>query len=190
MSDHAAVMEYEGGYTRLQINRIGLWLFIISEAFMFLALLSGRYLLLGTYRPPEVNQVLGVILTIILLTSSATAMWGERAIARGDQEGLRRGLLITMLLGVLFLGIVAYEWSIGFAHFPPSTVFGAVFFILTGMHALHLASGIVILALVYLAAGRGAFTAEDHWGVEGSVLYWHFVDVVWLSVFTTLYVVG
>ena len=95
-----------------------------------------------------------------------------------------------MLLGVLFLGLVAYEWSIGVTHFPPSTVFGAIFFILTGMHALHLISGIVILALVYLAARRGAFTPENHWGVEGSVLYWHFVDVVWLSVFITLYVVG
>lgn len=190
MSDHAAVMEYEGGYTRLQINRIGLWFFLISEAFMFLALLSSRYLLLGTFRPPEVNQVLGVILTLILLTSSVTAVWGERAIARGDQDGLRRGLLITMLLGVLFLSIVGYEWSVGFAHFPPSTVFGAIFFTLTGMHALHLTSGIIILALVYSAARRGAFTAENHWGVEGSVLYWHFVDAVWLSVFITLYVVG
>ncbi len=184
---HAEV-HYER-YSRLQINRMGLWMFIASEAFLFLALLVSRYLLLGTYRPTEVNQALGVVLTAILLLSSVTAARGEKAIARGDQAGFLRGILATILLGVLFLVLVGYEWSVAFAHFPPSDPYGTVFFTLTGMHAAHLLSGIVILFLVYLNGRQGRFTPENHWGVEGSVLYWHFVDVVWLSVFTTLYLV-
>lgn len=182
-----ATLAYEGGYTRLQINRIGLWFFIISETFMFLALHMYRFIALGTYRPEGVNVALGGLLTLVLLSSSGTAWWAERAIARGDTGGLQRGLLATMGLGVLFLALVAYEWSVAAVHFPPSTPYGSTFFLTTGMHALHLFSGIVILALVYLAARRGAFSAESHWGVEGGVLYWHFVDVVWLSVFTSLY---
>ena len=186
MSHHTAAV-YEGGYTRLQINKIGLWFFIISEAFMFLALHMYRFLALGTFKPAEVNVLLGVVLTLILLSSSVFASRAERAIANGDQAGLQRGLVTTMALGLLFLVLVAYEWSVAFAHFPPSTSFGSAFFLTTGMHALHLFSGLVILFLVYLAAKRGAFTAENHWGVLGGVLYWHFVDVVWLTVFASLY---
>ncbi len=186
MSHHATAV-YEGGYTRLQINKMGLWFFIISEAFMFLALHMYRFLALGTFKPDEVNVLLGLVLTAILLASSIFASRAEAAIARGDQAGLQRGLLITMGLGVLFLILVAYEWSVAFAHFPPSTPFGSTFFLTTGMHALHLLSGLVILFLVYLAARRGAFSADNHWGVYAGVLYWHFVDVVWLSVFTSLY---
>ncbi|MDQ7029252.1 MAG: cytochrome c oxidase subunit 3 [Ardenticatenia bacterium] len=185
MSSEAAV--YEGGYTRFQMNRMGLWFFIISEAFMFLALHFYRFMALGTERPEEVNVLLGGVLTVILLASSVTAHRAEQAIARGDTEGLQRGLLATIGLGVLFLVLVAYEWSIAFTEFPPSTPYGSIFYLTTGTHALHLLSGIGVLALVYKAAKRGAFTAESHWGVHGGVLYWHFVDVVWLSVFTVLY---
>ncbi len=183
---HAAV--YEGGYTRLQINRMGLWFFIISEAFMFLALHFYRFLALGTYKPEGVNVILGLFLTAILLASSVFASQAEKAIARGDQKGLERNLLITMGLGLFFVLMVVYEWSVAFAHFPPSTPFGSIFFFRTGTHVLHLLSGIVILARVYLAARRGAYSAESHWGVTAGVLYWHFVDVVWLSVFLSLYV--
>lgn len=175
-------------YSRLQINRMGIWFFLASEAFLFLALLSSRFLLLGTYRPAEVNLPIGVILTLILLASSGTAHRAEQAIARGDGGGLLRWLLVTMGLGVLFLLIVVYEWAIAFAHFPPSTPYGTAFFTLTGMHGAHLLSGVIILFLVYLAGRRGCFTPDNYWGVEGAVLYWHFVDVVWLSVFTTLYI--
>ena len=185
MSSEAAV--YEGGYTRLQINRMGLWFFIISEAFMFLALHSYRFLALGTEKPEAVNVFLGGVLTVILLASSVTAHQAEKAIARGDTAGLQRGLMATMGLGVLFLLLVVYEWSVAFGEFPPSTPFGSIFYLTTGMHALHLLSGIGVLALVYKAAKRGAFTAESHWGVQGGVLYWHFVDVVWLGVFASLY---
>ncbi len=188
MSGHTAEAVYEGGYTRLQINRMGLWFFIISEAFMFLALHMYRFLALGTYKPEGVNVVLGLVLTLILLSSSVAAASAERAIARGDEAGLKRGLLIAMGLGVLFLLLVIYEWSVAFTHFPPSTPFGSIFFLTTGTHALHLLSGIGFLALVYLAARRGAYSAESHWGVTAGVLYWHFVDVVWLSVFLSLYV--
>lgn len=177
-------------YSRLQINRIGLWFFLASEAFLFAALLSARFLILGTFRPAAVNIGLGVVLTIILLASSGTAHWAETSIARGNQVGLERGLLATIALGLLFLALVVYEWSLGFTHFPPATPYGGLFFTITGMHAAHLLSGVVMLALVYLNARKGGFTPESHWGVEGVIKYWHLVDGVWLSVFITLYLVG
>ncbi len=182
---HEAV--YEGGYTRLQMNRMGLWLFIISESFIFLALFMYRFLAVGTYRPEGVNLALGLGMTGILLLSSITMHQGEKAIARGNHAGLQRSLLLTMLLGLVFLGVMAYEWSIAFREFGASNPYGSIFFLTTGMHALHLFSGLLILFLVYLAARRQAYRADDHWGVTAGALYWHFVDLVWLSVFTVLY---
>lgn len=188
MSGHTHEALYEGGYSRLQINKMGLWLFIISEAFIFLALHMYRFLALGTYKPEGVNVSLGLGMTVILLLSSVTVHKAEKAIAQGDQAGLRRNLVLTMVLGVLFLLVMAYEWSIAFREFGPSTPYGSIFFLTTGMHGLHLLSGLGILLLVYLAARRGFFRPDNYWGVTAGALYWHFVDVVWLSVFLVLYV--
>ncbi len=189
MSGHSHEAVYEGGYTRLQINRMGLWFFIISEAFMFLALHAYRLLALGTFKPEDLNVSLAWVMTGVLLLSSVTMHRAEKAIARGHTPGLLRNLLLTMGLGVAFLAIMAYEWSIAFRDIGFSSPYGSIFFMTTGTHALHLLSGLFILALVYLAARRGAYRAEDHWGVTAGALYWHFVDVVWLSVFLILYLV-
>lgn len=189
MSGHHHEAVYEGGYTRLQINRMGLWLFIISEAFMFLALHAYRFLALGTYTPEAVNITLGLVMTVILLLSSVTVHQAEKAIAGDDQAGLKRWLAITMLLGLVFLGFMAYEWSVALGgEIPPSSPYGSIFYLTTATHALHLISGLGILFLVYLAAKRGAFRADSHWGVTAGALYWHFVDVVWITVFLSLYV--
>ncbi len=189
MSGHSHEAVYEGGYTRLQINRMGLWFFIISEAFLFLALHAYRLLALGTFKPENLNITLAGVMTIVLLLSSLTVHRAEKAIAHGDTRGLLRYLLLTMGLGVAFLALMGYEWSIAFREINPSSPYGSIFFLTTGSHALHLLSGLFILALVYLAARRGAYQPEDHWGVTAGALYWHFVDVVWLSVFLILYLV-
>ena len=176
-------------YSKLAIDRIGYWLFLASEAMLFIGLLVARFYLAGTGRPEALNQVLGLLITSILLISSLTAFRAETAIAHGDQKTFLSSTLITILLGVVFLGGVAYEWSQAFAHFPPNTQFGTVFFSMTGMHALHVLSGIVLLLLLYRNGRAGKYSAKNHWAPEAIVKYWHFVDVVWVFFYTALYLV-
>lgn len=115
-------------YSRLSTNRLGLWLFIISEATIFVALLFARFYLQGTNRPDELNQTIGLIITSLLLISSLTAYRAESSIAHGDRAGFLRNTLLTLVLGFVFLAGVGMEWSEAFRRFPPSTGFGTVFF--------------------------------------------------------------
>jgi cytochrome c oxidase subunit 3 len=172
-------------------RRLGLWLFITSESMIFLTLLASRFYMQGVSRPHEVNQVLGLIITSVLLASSFTANRAEVAIAHGDRPAFLRFLLTTIVLGVIFLtGVVTVEWPEALHFAPPSTGYGTLFFATTGMHAFHVLTGVIILLLVFLNGRRGRYTAEDHWGAAGSIIYWHFVDVVWVFVYPTLYLVG
>ncbi|MDQ7819673.1 MAG: cytochrome c oxidase subunit 3 [Armatimonadota bacterium] len=176
-------------YSRLYLRRLGLWLFLLSEGFLFSALLAARYYLLGLERPEGLNQPLGLAITAVLLASSLTAYRAEAAIARGHRSLFARNTLATVGLGLLFLAGVGVEWAQAFAHFPPGRRVGTIFFTLTGMHALHVASGVALLAGVYLHGRRGRYGPHDYWPVEGAVKYWHFVDVVWVFIYPTLYLV-
>ena len=172
-------------------RRLGLWLFIISESMVFLALLASRFYMQGTFRPAEMNQGLGLLITSILLLSSFTANRAEVAIAHGDRSSFLRLLTTTIVLGFVFLlGVVTIEWPEAMHFAPPSTGFGTLFFAITGLHAFHVLTGVLILALVVLNGWRGRYTAQDHWSAEGSITYWHFVDVVWVLVYPTLYLLG
>ena len=172
-------------------RRLGLWLFMISESMIFLALLVSRFYMQGITRPAEVNQVLGLIITSVLLLSSFTANRADVAIAHGDRSSFLRLVLATIALGLIFLiGVVTIEWPEALRFAPPSTGYGTVFFALTGMHAFHVLTGVFILALAFFKGRRGGYTAEDHWGAEGSIIYWHFVDVIWVFVYPTLYLIG
>ena len=171
-------------------RRLGLWLFIASESVIFLTLLASRFYMQGVFRPAEMNQVLGLIVTGVLLVSSFFANRAEVAIAHGDRSGFARNILITIALGIAFLaGVVAVEWPEALRFAPLSTGYGTVFFAITGMHAFHVLSGLIILALVFVQGQRGRL-AEDHWSAEGAIIYWHFVDIVWVFVYPTLYLVG
>jgi cytochrome c oxidase subunit 3 len=179
-------------YDRPGMNRLGLWLFFASESMIFLILLLTRFYLLGTSRPAELNQALGLTITSVLLLSSLTAYRAETSMAHGDRQGFLRNLLATILLGTLFLlGVVAVEWPeaphIGIV---PQSGFGIAFFSMTGMHAFHVLSGVLLLVAVYLNGRRGAYSAEKHWGVEASIKYWHFVDLVWVFFYPALYLIG
>ena len=169
-------------------NRLGLWLFFVSEAFMFGGLLASRFYLWGNTRP-DLDQALGLIVTSILLLSSFFMNRAESAIAHDDRKTFLDSLLITAGLGVVFLiGVVGFEWQ---GHIKPwDGVFGAVLFGMTGLHALHVFSGVVILLLVWNAGRNGRFSAERHWGVEATAIYWHFVDVVWVFFYPALYLIG
>ena len=171
-----------------RINRLGLWLFFVSETFMFGGLFVARMYLWGDTRPP-LDQRLGIIITLILLISSYFMYRADTAIAYGDQKGLQNNLLITFVLGLLFLiGVVGFEWR-GEVR-PSDGTFGAVLFGMTGMHAFHVLTGLIFIAIVWLNARRGVYTKERHWGVEACAIYWHFVDMVWAFYYPALYLIG
>ncbi len=175
---------------RLTVNRLGLWLFIVSESFLFMAILSSRYYLQGLHKPAELIQPLGLAITVVLLLSSLTAYRAETAAAHDDQPRFRHNILFTIGLGLLFLVGVVIEWAEAFHTFPPPSGYGTVFFATTGVHASHVFGGMIALGLVYLLGRRGRFTRGSYWGVEGVVKYWHFVDVAWVAIYPTLYLVG
>jgi len=176
--------------SRLAMNRIGLWLFFLSESFLFLGLLVTRFYLQGVHRPTEVNQPLGFAISIVLLLSGLFAYRGETYIAHGMEKPFRRNILFAAILGSLFLVGVGIEWSEAFRFFPPSTGFGAIFFTLTGFHAFHVLLGLLGLLILLMPGQRGRFTSTSYWGAEGIIKFWHFVDVVWMFIFPTLYLVS
>lgn len=178
--------EYKSG-----TNRLGLWLFLISDAFVFGGLLVMRMNLLGLTRP-HLSQVLGLVVTSVLLISSFFMNRGETMMANGDRKGFLRNTMITFILGLGFLvGVVFVEWPLA-AHeglTPSSGAAGAAFYMMTGMHAFHVLTGLIFLAIVWINGRRGLYD-EKHYPVEAAAVYWHFVDVVWIIFYPALYLVG
>lgn len=205
--DHAHAHEAHGHHelpyaTTLRANRLGLWLFCFSELFLFAALLATRFALWGNTRPP-LSQQLGLITTSVLLLSSFFMARAETAIGHNDRPTFLRSLLWTAGLGLLFfVGVVVLEWNIFgleanlfgielFGHVKLTDgAFGAVFFGMTGVHAIHVLSGIVLILIIWNNGRRGHFSAEKHWGVEACAVYWHYVDVVWVFFYPALYLIG
>ncbi|MFQ5576216.1 MAG: heme-copper oxidase subunit III [Anaerolineae bacterium] len=173
---------------QLRSNRLGLWLFFASEAFMFGGLLVARFYLWGNTRP-DLDQQLGLIVTSILLVSSFFMNRAEAAIAHDDRRTFLVSLLVTAGLGVAFLvGVVGFEWQ---GHIRPTDgAYGAVLYGMTGMHALHVLSGVVFILIVFVNGWRGHFSAERHWGVEACAIWWHYVDLVWVFFYPALYLMG
>jgi cytochrome c oxidase subunit 3 len=169
--------------------RLGLWLFIVSDSFVFGGLLITRFFLLGGERP-ELSQALGLAVTVILLLSSFYMNRAETAMAHGDMKTFYRGIMTTIVLGTIFLlGVVGVEWQL--APFGPAEgTVGGVFYMMTGMHALHVLSGVIFLLIVYRNAKKGLYTTERHFPVEAAAVYWHFVDVVWIFFYPALYLIG
>jgi cytochrome c oxidase subunit 3 len=174
---------------KLLTNRLGLWLFMLSDAFIFGGLLLSRINLLGLTRP-ELNQFLGLGVTVLLLISSFFAYRAETCMAHGDRKQFLIGTATAMTLGILFLfGVVGVEWQI--APFGPAdSVAGAIFYVMTGFHAFHVLTGVIFLFIVLRNGLRGHYSAEKHWAVEASVVYWHFIDVVWFFFYPALYLIG
>jgi cytochrome c oxidase subunit 3 len=180
----------------LRNNRMGLWLFFLSEIFLFGGLLATRFYLWGAGQRPEANQFIGLMVTIVLLISSVSMNLAETSMEYGDRRGFMTGLVVTFVLGFLFLiGVLIFEWglfpSIYEGHLTPSgDVFGAVVFGMTGMHALHVLTGLGFIAIVWNLGRKGHFSAEEHWGVEACAIYWHFVDLVWIFFYPAIYLIG
>ena len=184
MSTHSAVSYQK----ELQSNRLGMWLFFISEGFIFAGLLVTRFYLWGNSRP-DLDQTIGLIVTAILLLSSYFMNRAETAIAHGDRDVMQSNLLITAFLGIAFLlGVLVFEWQ---GHLKPTDgVFGAVFYGMTGMHALHVVSGVIFILVIWYKGYRGIYSAEEHWGVEACAIWWHYVDLIWVFFYPALYLIG
>lgn len=177
---------------KLANNRMGLWLFIFSDAFLFGGLLLTRYTLLGFTRP-NLNQTLGLFITMLLLLSSFFMNRAEEQIAHGDQKGFVRNTLITLILGTIFLiGVVGVEWPAAAAEglVPSAGAAGAVFYVMTGFHAFHVFTGLILLYIVWNNGRKGLYTEERHWAVEACAVYWHFIDVAWIFFYPSLYLIG
>lgn len=171
-------------------NRLGLWLFLLSDLFVFGGLFVARFYLLGLDTRPELNQVLGLVITSILLLSSYFMYTAETAIRFGETKKFLRNVLITLVLGVVFLvGVVGLEWQIAPAG-PDAGVVWSIFYIMTGFHAFHVLTGVIFLFIVYRNGRKGRYSAERHWAVEAAAVYWHFVDVIWIFFYPALYLIG
>ena len=206
------IVEAHSGYHTpvVQLHlRYGMILFIASEVMFFLAwfwayfdasLFSGEAIqaarteFTGGHWPPQGIETfdpwhLPLINTLILLTSGTTVTWAHHALLKNDRSGLIWGLVATIALGVTFTGVQAYEY--GHAAFSyGGNIYGATFFMATGFHGFHVIIGTIFLFVCLMRARAGHFTPRQHFGFEAAAWYWHFVDVVWLFLFASIYVWG
>ena len=191
---HEADAAIAHGGSGMPTALVGMLLFIASEVMFFGGLFAtyfnARASHAGTWGPPEgaheLDLPLAAVLTAILVASSFTMQFGVWAIRRGDTGKLKMWTGITLALGVLFLVGQLYDYSqLGFG--IADGVFGTVFYTLTGFHGAHVFGGAVGLTIVLARALRGQFSARNHVAVEAVSMYWHFVDVVWIGVFSTIY---
>ena len=180
--------------SRVEPQLLGMLLFIISEVMIFGAFFTAYFFIrvaqgdpwpaVGTKLPVEVAGVN----TAILVSSSFTIHWAQTSIKNGNRFGLKAGMLTTFLLGATFLFIQINEYAnIGFA--PQDGAQETIFFSLTGLHGAHVFIGLCLLLFVTIRAFRGHYSPEEHRGVEVPGIYWHFVDIMWLVVYTTVYII-
>jgi len=179
--------------SRVDARTLGMFLFIASEIMLFGSFFTAYFFVRvanGTAWPTpghELPVFVAGINTIILVTSSFTMHWALQAIKRGNRAGLKAGLTLTFLLGLTFLLTQLLEYSrIGFA--PYTDAFSTIFFCLTGLHGAHVFVGLTLLLAATVRSYRGHYSADAHHGVEIPGIYWHFVDVMWIVVYTTVYI--
>jgi cytochrome c oxidase subunit 3 len=180
--------------SRVDHATLGMLLFIISEIMIFGAFFTAYFFIrvVGHAPWPAPGETLPVKVaafnTAILLSSSGTIHYALESIKSGNRRGLKVGMVATFLLGLTFLFIQVNEYiHIGFS--PQDNAQGSVFYGLTGLHGAHVTIGLILLAMVTRRAFKGHYSADAHRGMEVPGIYWHFVDVMWVIVFTTVYVI-
>ncbi|MEX2528744.1 MAG: heme-copper oxidase subunit III [Gemmatimonadota bacterium] len=185
--------------------KLGMWVFLLSEI-MFFTSLIGAYVILRFAHPDAFAQP-GVVLnvpltavnTFVLICSSVTMVKAFAALEQDDQKGLKLWLLATIVLGAAFVGVQAYEYyhlvhdgfvpnAAAYAA-PGGAIYGSTFYLMTGFHGLHVSIGVLCLIWILWKSNRGAFHSKRVAGVEAMGLYWHFVDLVWIVLFTIVYLI-
>lgn len=199
MAAHAAVAAEAGkqGGVGVHTQKLGMWVFLVSEVMFFTALI-GSYIILrwGTNATwPEPRTVLAIpitaVNTFILICSSVSMVKAYAAATRDDQAGLKRWLLLTVIGGATFVSIQAVEYHhlIEKGFLPSSGLFGATFYTMTGFHGFHVTCGVLSMIWVTIRAFRGKYAGGRYQGIETIGLYWHFVDLVWIILFTVVYLI-
>ena len=199
MEAHAATAEHHGPPEAHQSSRIdrqtlGILIFIVSEVMLFGSFFASYFFLrvvanVGPWPPDglEIPKAVAGVNTAILISSSFTIHWALESVRRNRRRGLLLGLGATWLLGFTFLFIQLNEYvHIGFS--ARDGAFGSIFYGLTGLHGAHVFVGLLLLTFMTIRAFRGHFSPRSHHGVEIAGIYWHFVDVMWIIVFTTVYI--
>ena len=197
MSDASTTSVAETTSLGIDSRKLGVWTFLGSEVVFFSSLIvtyivmSGRSVSGPTPRE-ALNVALVAVNTFVLICSSLTMVTALAAIQRGDERGMRRWLIATVLLGILFLSGQAFEFSMLYSQGVTlsSNLFGATFFTLTGFHGGHVTIGVIWICFVLARAFAGGVTQKNHLAVELVGLYWHFVDIVWIVIFTVVYLIG
>jgi cytochrome c oxidase subunit III len=190
-----------------QASKFGMWLFLFTEILLF----GGLFIVYSIYRyvyadafhlaARELDLTMGTINTMVLLISSTTVSMAITSLQRGDSKLSSRLILITMVLGVVFLVNKYFEWGVKIGHglYPGSetlasfgfgdTLFFGLYFAMTGLHALHMIIGIVIWCFVYVYIVKGKTTQQKPTLIENSGLYWHLIDVIWIFLFSLFYLI-
>jgi heme/copper-type cytochrome/quinol oxidase subunit 3 len=168
----------------------GMWMMILTEASLFAYLLFS-YAYLGTQSHggwvPELPRLrIALPNTVLLVASSLVLYWGETGIKKGQRGRLVAALALTLLMGAAFAGLQGLEWH-NKTYGPSADAYASSYFMTTGFHMAHVIGGLLLIATLLLWAAMGKFDARRHAAVSIGALYWHFVDVVWLAVFTTFY---
>ncbi|MEY4045638.1 MAG: heme-copper oxidase subunit III [Chloroflexi bacterium] len=200
LTPHTPAVGHATGHGRKGLGNpvLGMLLFIVSEI-MFFGGLFAAYFNLRTSAPawpPTGNGafllheeiVFPAVMTAILIFSSLTCQIAVWRIRRGDRQGMNRALMITVVLGVVFLVGQAYDYTqLGFG--IADGLFGNTFYILTGFHGAHVLGGVLMLSVCLWRGGLGQFSDKHHDMVEATSIYWHFVDIVWVVLFSLIYIV-
>ena len=191
-------------------STLGMWIFLITEIMFF----GGMFLAYTIYRSSypgifaitssSLNVYIGAANTVVLLCSSFTMVMAVRSAQLGRQKAIIFNLILTLILGFIFLGVKAYEWNekfvehhvpgpgfhfVGIAQQGPAQLFFSLYFAMTGLHALHMVVGVGILTWLIIKTRQGTFTAEYMTPVDVAGLYWHFVDIIWIFLFPLLYLI-
>lgn len=197
MAVHTATHEKQ----QLSNGMLGFILFLASEVMFFGGLFAAYFIARADSPawPPALSPAqeargvelqlefaLPFIATLVLITSSVTMQFGVWAIQKGDRAGLIRWLFITIALGLTFLTAQMYDYS-QLPFKSGDTIYGTTFYTLTGFHGAHVAGGILFMMVMLVRSFGGQFSASRHEAVEACSFYWHFVDIVWIALFTTLY---
>ncbi len=179
--------------SRVHAPTLGMLLFIMSEVMIFGAFFTAYFFIRIVNHNPwpapgtKLPEAVAGVNTAILLSSSLTLHWALTSVKRGNRFGLKAGMVATFLLGLTFLAVQVNEYiHIGFA--PRYAAQSSVFYALTGLHGAHVFIGLLLLLIVTIRSFRGHYSPEAHQGMEVPGIYWHFVDIMWVIVYTTVYV--
>jgi cytochrome c oxidase subunit 3 len=199
-ADHGPVEYNDEQFGKASPGKIGMWLFLVTDAMSFSGFLIAYAVLRSTLQWPNPVKALGGVglsgfMTFLLICSSVSMVLTIDACKQKNRKAMLNWLLVTIIGGASFLGIQAYEYSHLIGHMGMSfnsyahgtSLFASTFFSITGFHGLHVLSGVIYLITMYVLAYRGDFDNGDYNMLEIAGLFWHFVDLVWILVFTFVY---